>query len=130
MLTQSAQQVVSGAAEDRCALSLLCHNITFCGVQYLEEPVADIRDLAAFAEQTQIPIALDETLDQLFAGQGIAASSPSQRHEHVLHSFVSQLPAGAVAALVVKPGVIGGFERAVQLQQWARTQDIQVSYAL
>ena len=119
-----------GKRQMRIVMAVLMYHVNFCAVQYLEEPVADIRDLASFAEQTQISVALDETLDELFAGQGIAASSASLEHRPVLHSFVSQLPAGAVAALVVKPGMIGGFERAVQLQQWASAQDIQVSYAL
>ena len=41
---------------------------TACEVQYVEEPVQDTRDLAAFFDQTHIPLALDETLDEALSG--------------------------------------------------------------
>ena len=52
-------------------------------LQYIEEPVQDTRDLAAFFGQTRIPMALDETLDEAFSGQGLfrysSALGPEQR---------------------------------------------------
>lgn len=94
-----------------------------CLVQYVEEPVHDIRDLAAFFDQTHIPLALDETLDETLSGRGPLTSKSGESR---LQQQISGLSKGAVAALVVKPGVIGGFERAACLSQWAAGHGIQV----
>ena len=96
-------------------------------LQYLEEPVQDIRDLAAFFGQTGLHVALDETLDEAFAGQGIFKGASVVTPEDRLHTLLSQLGKGAVAGLVVKPGAIGGFERALTLSRWATMHGIHVS---
>lgn len=96
---------------------------TACLVQYVEEPVHDTRDLAAFFDQTHVPLALDETLDKALSGRG---PQTSKSGESRLQQHISGLSKGAVAALVMKPGVIGGFERAACLSQWAASHGIQV----
>jgi isochorismate synthase/2-succinyl-5-enolpyruvyl-6-hydroxy-3-cyclohexene-1-carboxylate synthase/2-succinyl-6-hydroxy-2,4-cyclohexadiene-1-carboxylate synthase/O-succinylbenzoate synthase len=71
-------------------------------LQYVEEPVAGGADgAAAFFLATGVHTALDESIDQ---GR-LDTAQP--------------LPAG-VAALVLKPSSLGGFERALQLAAWAR----------
>ena len=95
-------------------------------LQYLEEPVQDVRDLPSYFSQTCIPIGLDETLDEAFAAQHQDLGlTPEER----LTKLVCELGEGAVAALVVKPGAVGGFERALDLQRWAVKHGIHVSGA-
>ncbi len=71
-----------------------------CGIEYIEEPLADPAQLARFYALTGVPVALDETL---------AAADPE----------VVEIPAG-VAALVLKPMVLGGFETTARLIRLAR----------
>lgn len=101
-------------------------------VQYLEEPVQDIRDLPAYFRQTGIPIGLDETLDEVFAPHSTLPLHHQLGHtaEDRLGLLVSELGEGAVGALVVKPGAVGGFERALDLHRWAGKRGIHVSAAL
>ena len=93
-------------------------------MQYLEEPVQDVRDLPSFFSQTGIRIGLDETLDEAFAAQH---HDLGLTPEEQLAKLVCELGKGAVAALVVKPGAVGGFERALDLHNWAVKHDIHVS---
>ena len=99
------------------------HESSIC-LQYLEEPVQDVRDLHAYFSQTGIPIGLDETLDEAFAAQhhdlGLTL-------EEGLAKLVCELGEGAVGGLVVKPGAVGGFERALALHRWAVKRGIHVS---
>ncbi len=66
-------------------------------IEYLEEPLRDASELPAFAARGKIPVALDETL------LDFSPQSPP--------------PLRGVAALILKPTVLGGYERA---QAWAR----------
>ncbi len=98
----------------------------FYDMQYIEEPVQDTRDLAAFFGQTRIPMALDETLDEAFSGQGLFRYSSALGPEQRLQQQLAELGHGAIVALVAKPGMIGGFERAMSLGHWAASQGIKV----
>lgn len=93
-------------------------------LQYIEEPVQDTADLADFFEQTRMAIALDETIDESAAGAdlGRPVTGLGDKAQHILDA----LPPKAVAALVAKPGVIGGFERTHSLAKAAAKQDVQV----
>jgi len=57
-------------------------------------------------------MALDETLDEAFSGQGLFRYSPALGPEQRLQQQMAELGHGAIVALVAKPGMIGGFERA------------------
>ena len=98
-------------------------------LQYIEEPVQDPRDLAAFYGQTRVPMALDETLDEVFARGSILRDSSATAPQAGLHTITAELGRAAIAGLVVKPGAIGGFERALDLHKWASMQGIQVLHA-
>lgn len=103
---------------------LCCTSQDWQFLQYLEEPVQDVRDLPSYFSQTGIPIGLDETLDEAFAAQHHDLGlNPEER----LAKLVCELGEGAVAGLVVKPGAVGGFERALDLQRWAGKRGIHVS---
>jgi o-succinylbenzoate synthase len=67
------------------------------GVEYLEEPLREAGDRAAFAARSPVPVALDETL------LGFSPQAPP--------------PLQGVAALILKTAVLGGYERALG---WAR----------
>ena len=67
------------------------------GIEYLEEPLRDTRDLAAFVADSPVPVALDETL------LGFSPQAPP--------------PLRGVAALILKTSVLGGYERTLA---WAR----------
>ncbi len=74
--------------------------IAACEIEYIEEPLADPEQSTAFQELTGIPVALDESL---------ALANPA----------TLDLPPG-VAAFVLKPAVLGGFERTLRFIELAR----------
>jgi o-succinylbenzoate synthase len=67
-------------------------------IEYIEEPCPDSKQLNDFFDQTQMPIALDESLDELRLDE----------LENV----------GGLKALVIKPSFIGGFERSMRLVRY------------
>lgn len=71
-----------------------------CGIEYIEEPLTDGSLLEQFYTETGLPLALDETL---------ADTKP-----HPL-----RIPRGVVA-FILKPAVLGGFEKTMQLVLIAR----------
>ncbi|KAL4281360.1 hypothetical protein GQ457_03G011440 [Hibiscus cannabinus] len=73
-------------------------------LQYIEEPVQDEADIIRFCEESGLPVALDETIDNC--------------PENPLKMLVNYNHPGIVA-LVIKPTVIGGFERAAIIARWA-----------
>jgi o-succinylbenzoate synthase len=73
-------------------------------IEYIEEPVEDLRQLDEFFNQTGMPIALDESLDE-------------QRLDQ-LEGF------GGLKAVVIKPSLIGGFERSMRLIRHAKARGI------
>ncbi|KAK9676085.1 hypothetical protein RND81_11G052600 [Saponaria officinalis] len=76
-----------------------------CGLQYIEEPVEHEGDIVKFCEVTGLPVALDETIDN------IQTNIPDSMAEFTHPGIV---------ALVVKPSVVGGFENASAIAAWAR----------
>jgi o-succinylbenzoate synthase len=69
---------------------------------YIEEPVHDPLDLPLFVHHAQLPVALDETL------LPFSPEAPPPLH--------------GVAALVIKPAVLGGYERAAAWARFARCE--------
>ncbi len=69
-------------------------------VDYIEEPLKDIRETGAFYQQTQIPVAVDESLG--------------------CYSFEEIKSLEGLDVIVIKPTLVGGFEKAWQLIQRAR----------
>mmetsp|Transcript_9649 Transcript_9649/g.35353 ORF Transcript_9649/g.35353 Transcript_9649/m.35353 type:complete len:2049 (+) Transcript_9649:190-6336(+) len=91
-------------------------NAAGCCLEYIEEPVADWRDIRLFHRRTNVAVALDETLELLSASeiQAFMDSCVSQGE-------ASTGPGGRmIAAFVLKPGVLGGFENTYQLAQLGR----------
>ncbi|CAL8994804.1 unnamed protein product [Prunus brigantina] len=76
-----------------------------CDLQYIEEPVHIEGDIIKFCEESGLPVALDETIDSI--------------REHPLHTLVKYTHPGIVA-IVIKPSVVGGFENAAIIAQWAQ----------
>ncbi|KAM3241842.1 hypothetical protein ACQJBY_054524 [Aegilops geniculata] len=77
-------------------------------LQYIEEPVSSVHDLIKFCENSGLPVALDESIDNLKGG-------PIQK----LHQFVHP----GIVAVVIKPSVVGGFENAAHIAKWAHMHD-------
>lgn len=77
-------------------------------LQYIEEPVCLEDDIINFCEESGLPVALDETIDNL-KGDVL----------HKLHQFVHP----GIVALVIKPSVVGGFENATLIAKWAQMHD-------
>ncbi|GIL93104.1 hypothetical protein Vretifemale_20563 [Volvox reticuliferus] len=122
------------------------------GLQYVEEPTSDPRDMAAFYTQTGVPVAADESLDEgLLMALPTSANVSNNTSSGGLGSFLSgdngsssgAGPAGAnersfsaagvpldraagLAAVVVKPSVLGGLEVAMEAARWARRRGVQV----
>ncbi|GAB4817906.1 hypothetical protein N2152v2_004952 [Parachlorella kessleri] len=77
------------------------------GLQYIEEPTRSTSDLAEFFRQTGVCVALDETVDEGLVG-------PSRG------TLEQDWASMGVAALVLKPTVLGGWERTLDLARWAQ----------
>ncbi|KAJ0242827.1 2-oxoglutarate decarboxylase/hydro-lyase/magnesium ion-binding protein [Hirschfeldia incana] len=75
-----------------------------CNLQYIEEPVQNKDDLIRFCEESGLPVALDETLDDI--------------KECPLRMLAKYTHPGVVA-VVIKPSVVGGFENAALIARWA-----------
>ncbi|KAJ0986775.1 hypothetical protein J5N97_005131 [Dioscorea zingiberensis] len=78
------------------------------GLQYIEEPVCLESDIIRFCEETGIPVALDETVDNIKGDLFIQL-------ERFVHS--------GIVAIVIKPSVVGGFENAAMIARWAQLHD-------
>ncbi|KAK4410396.1 protein PHYLLO, chloroplastic [Sesamum angolense] len=76
-----------------------------CSLQYIEEPVNNDEDIVKFCEETGLAVALDETINSI-----------RENHLQVLQKFNHS----GVAAVVIKPSVIGGFENAALVARWAQ----------
>lgn len=76
-----------------------------CGLQYIEEPVQDEEDIIKFCEETGLPVALDETIENI--------------QENSLEMLAKFTHSGVVA-VVIKPSVFGGFENAAQIARCAQ----------
>lgn len=78
-----------------------------CGLQYIEEPVQDEEDISKFCEETRLPVALDETIENI-------QENPLEMLAKFTHS--------GVVVVVIKPSVVGGFENAALIARWAQQQ--------
>lgn len=76
-----------------------CESISSDGIEYIEEPTQDPSDHPSLFRACGIPIALDETLAQI----------PCE-----------QLDPTCCQAVILKPGVLGGFEKTAGIIKWAR----------
>ncbi|KAL5987497.1 hypothetical protein ACLOJK_035245 [Asimina triloba] len=77
-----------------------CYNL-----EYIEEPVCSEDDILTFCEETGLPVALDETIDNI---QG----DPLRKLMAYVHT--------GIVAIVIKPSVVGGFENAALIAKWAQ----------
>ncbi len=92
-----ALRLDANRAWDLAAARDFAARVSPAGIEYLEEPLRDANDLAAFIANSPVSVALDETL---------TAFSPE-----------TPPPLRGVAALILKPAVLGGYERTLA---WAR----------
>ncbi|MCL7043110.1 hypothetical protein MKW94_015470 [Papaver nudicaule] len=82
--------------------------VKFCNLQYIEEPVQLEDDIFKFCENTGLPVAIDESVDNI---QGDLLTG--------LEKFIH----AGIVAVVIKPSVVGGFENAAFIAKWARQQN-------
>ncbi|KAK7384912.1 hypothetical protein VNO78_30615 [Psophocarpus tetragonolobus] len=75
-----------------------------CNLQYIEEPVQEEDDILKFCEESGLSVALDETIDNI-------QENPMKKLVKFTHP--------AITAVVIKPSVVGGFENAALIAQWA-----------
>lgn len=76
-----------------------------CDLQYIEEPVENVDDIVKFCEETGLPAALDETIDNF-----------QESHLKMLAKYTHP----GIVAVVIKPSVVGGFEKAALIARWAQ----------
>jgi O-succinylbenzoate synthase len=79
--------------------------VSTCDIEYIEEPTADPADFEAFRSECGIPVALDETL----------LHSPVKTVEEI----------HGIKAIILKPTLLGGFQKALDLTQRAQGRGIQ-----
>ncbi|KAI7758074.1 hypothetical protein M8C21_033587 [Ambrosia artemisiifolia] len=89
-------------------------NVNDCALHYLvyqlaifQEPVNDEDDIIKFCEESGLPVALDETIDNL-------QENPLKLLARFKHS--------GIVAVVIKPSFVGGFEKAALIARWAQQQ--------
>jgi o-succinylbenzoate synthase len=70
-----------------------------CSIEYIEEPLADPTQLSAFLQAAPLPLALDETLSET--------------------QFEDLEQYAGITAMVLKPSLIGGFNRSMKLARMA-----------
>ncbi|KAJ7550965.1 hypothetical protein O6H91_07G126900 [Diphasiastrum complanatum] len=80
-----------------------------CNLQFIEEPLQAPDDIRLFCRESRLPVAWDETIDD---------------HAGDFDGFLSKYACSGVVALVLKPGLIGGFEKVNILARKARTLGI------
>nr|XP_043623438.1 protein PHYLLO, chloroplastic [Erigeron canadensis] len=82
-------------------------NVKDSALQYIEEPVNDEDDIIKFCEESGLPVALDETIDNL-------QENPLQ--------ILARFSHHRIVAVVIKPSFVGGFEKAAFIARWAQQQ--------
>ncbi|XP_038988053.1 protein PHYLLO, chloroplastic isoform X7 [Phoenix dactylifera] len=82
--------------------------VKYFDIQYIEEPVCLEDDIIKFCQESCLPVALDETIDNL-KGDFL----------NKLQNFVYP----GIVAIVIKPSVVGGFENAALIAKWAQLHD-------
>jgi isochorismate synthase/2-succinyl-5-enolpyruvyl-6-hydroxy-3-cyclohexene-1-carboxylate synthase/2-succinyl-6-hydroxy-2,4-cyclohexadiene-1-carboxylate synthase/O-succinylbenzoate synthase len=94
-------------------------------LQYVEEPLRDASALGAFYEAAErsCATALDESVDEGALGGGAGLGVGARRAGAPSAPPPAPLPPG-VAALVIKPSVVGGIEQAATLARWARRRGV------
>ena len=98
-------------------------------MQYVEEPVSDLVDLAAFHCTTGVPVALDESVDEAMRGGADGARDGDGDDDDDSTGSLNALielfePSNGVVAIVLKPSVIGGFERCARAAAAARSRGV------
>ena len=73
----------------------------------MQEPVEIPKDIPRFCKESGIPVALDESVDE-----DVSTS----------YEMLERIASEGVVAVVIKPGRVGGFERAVSLAAWAHSR--------
>ena len=118
------------------AQQLAHHNVQ---LEYLEEPVSNPQaHLASFIADTSVPVALDESVDEHLiaaeAVQGERTHAPTfdslsldRKVDGAQQQTQQQLAHEGVAALVLKPSVLGSLEDTVALVHWAAQHGMSVT---
>lgn len=73
-------------------------------IEYIEEPLSEINKVNSFYEQTGIPIALDESLNEI----------PKEIFKNM----------NGLKAFVIKPSLLGGFERSMEFVRFGLENNI------
>ena len=103
---------------DALSFGLQCAELD---LEYVEEPVTDpANNLAAFHCTTGVPVALDETVDEC----AVSAKAAGTAIERALAEYFE--PTFGVAALVLKPSVLGGLEATASCAAAARSRGVNV----
>ena len=86
-------------------------------LQYVEEPTASSREMSAFFFTTGVPVALDETIDEI-----VRASSSLAEASAAVARVADR--SNGVAAVVMKPAVVGGLEATSTLARIAMSRGV------
>jgi isochorismate synthase/2-succinyl-5-enolpyruvyl-6-hydroxy-3-cyclohexene-1-carboxylate synthase/2-succinyl-6-hydroxy-2,4-cyclohexadiene-1-carboxylate synthase/O-succinylbenzoate synthase len=105
---------------------------------YVEEPTQDPRDMSTFYAETGIAVAVDESLDEGLVGPqhvvlnpaaaeaGLNPDDSSSSSSSSSRERLDLSDSSGLVAVVIKPAVVGGFERAWGLAHWAQQEGLRV----
>ena len=108
-MVRTLKEIIGGRAGLRLDANrswLLAEAISFCkaigpmGIEYIEEPLKNIADLGCFFNETNMPVALDETIVE----SGIDTTEDFN----------------TIVAFVLKPSLLGGFDKTAQIVKFAK----------
>lgn len=86
-------------------------------LQYVEEPTREVRDITAFHFTTGVPVALDETIDDI-----LHSSANVTEASAAITKLADQ--SNGVAAVVLKPSVLGGLEATAAVARVAMSRGV------
>jgi len=118
-LLQSIRATVGPSVQLRCdanrAWSLeealyFGEGVESCNLEYVEEPCRSYLDSLDFQRMSGIPVAFDETVDEMSTSSNDGSAAWDTL--------------AGVSVFVLKPSVLGGLEKTVQLFRWAQLKGI------
>lgn len=93
-------------------------------IEYIEDPLKNLEDLHSFYEQTGIPVALDETIEEFENKYGRFACSSKENFAGGSLRERDKTSFPFLKAIIIKPTIVGGFYRSEELIDYCRRKSV------